>query len=317
MSEWLDMDEMNDEEAMKLFTFPFSKQEPEVSAEQLMELDALADSLEIKRLISLGVLANADEAPSNSKQLSSRFVRTWREKMVAGKPVWLRRSRFVARRVRLVAAGPRCSFQSLLLRASLARLLPAMFLDLKSREHAIMASIDVKDAFLTVPQQTPTTVRCQLADGQSRDYALGMVLPGQRDGSLLWHKAITGLLKSELDMSVHEPYPCILKNADSSCIVLIHVDDILVVGKKKFVMERLVKCLEKVYTISTQYLEKPGDELSFLKRTMTMQNDGRITMQVHHKHVQHLCDLLQLNPKLQNKKTPGHADMDQIDETKI
>ena len=197
-----------------------------------------------------------------------------------------------------------------------ARLLPAMFLDLRSREDAIMASIDVKDAFLTVPQQTPTTVRCQLADGQSRDYALGMVLPGQRDGSLLWHKAITGLLKSELDMAVHEPYPCILKNADSSCIVLIHVDDILVVGKKKFVMERLVKCLEKVYTISTQYLEKPGDELSFLKRTMTMQNDGRVTMQVHHKHVQHLCDLLQLNPKLQNKKTPGHADMDQIDETK-
>ena len=130
-----------------------------------------------------------------------------------------------------------------------------------------------------------------------------MVLPGQRDGSLLWHKAITGLLKSELDMAVHEPYPCILKNADSSCIVLIHVDDILVVGKKKFVMERLVKCLEKVYTISTQYLEKPGDELSFLKRTMTMQNDGRVTMQVHHKHVQHLCDLLQLNPKLQQCST--------------
>ena len=70
---------------------------------------------------------------------------------------------------------------------------------------------------------------CQLADGQSRDYALGMVLPGQRDGSLLWHKAITGLLKSELDMSVHESYPCILKNANSSCIV----DDILVVGTKK------------------------------------------------------------------------------------
>ena len=173
---------------------------------------------------------------------------------------------------------------------------------LKSREDAIMASIDVKDAFLTVPQQAPTTVKCQLADGQSKDYALGMVLPGQRDGSLLWHKAITGLLKSELDMSVHEPYPCILKNADSSCIVLIHVDDILVVSK----------------SASKRFIQSPHNTLRSLvmKRTMTMQNDGRITMQVHHKHVQHLCDLLQLNPKLQNKKTPGHADMDQIDETK-
>ena len=91
-------------------------------------------------------------------------------------------------------------------------------------------------------------------------------------------------------MEVHEPYPCILKTPDNSCIVLIHVDDILVVGKRKFVIERLVKCLEKTYTISTQLLEKFGDELSFLKRTMTVQNDGRLTIQVHHRHVQHLCD---------------------------
>ena len=178
-----------------------------------MELDALADSLEIKRLINVGVLTSAEEAPANAKSLSARFVRTWREKVVSG-------------------------------------------------------SIDVKDAFLTVPQQTPTTVKCQLADGQSKDYSLGMVLPGQRDGSLCWHKAITGLLKSELSMPVHEPYPYILKTFDNSCFVLILVDDILVVGKKKFVMERLVKCLEKVYTISTQFLEKPGDELSFLKRKL-------------------------------------------------
>ena len=152
---------MHDEEAMKLLTFPFSKQEPEVSAEQLMELDALADSLEIKRLISLGVLANADEAPPESKQLSTRFVRTWREKMVAGKPVWLRRSRFVAREFAWLQPDRDALF-SPASSSIVARLLPAMFLDLRSREDAIMASIDVKDAFRTVPQQTPTTVRCQL-----------------------------------------------------------------------------------------------------------------------------------------------------------
>ena len=78
---------MNDE-AMKLFTFPFSKQEPEVSAEQLMELDAPADSLHIKRL------------------------------MVAGKPVWLRRSRFVAREVAWYS-WIEMLFLDLLLRASL------------------------------------------------------------------------------------------------------------------------------------------------------------------------------------------------------
>ena len=313
--ELLDMDEMDDEEVMKRLTFPFTKHEPHVSAEQLMELDALADSLEIKRLFNLGVLTSADEAPADAKSLSTRFVRTWREKVVSGSQVWLRRSRFVAREFAWLQPDRDALF-SPASSSIVARLLPAMCLDLKDREDAIMASIDVKDAFLTVPQETPTTVRCQLADGQTRDFSLGKVLPGQRDGSLLWHKAITGVLKSELNMEVHEPYPCILKTPDNSCIVLIHVDDILVVGKRKFVMERLVKCLEKAYTISTQFLEKPGDELSFLKRAMTMQNDGRLTIQVHHKHVQHLCDLLKLNPKLQNKKTPGHADMDQVDETK-
>eukprot|EP00435_Cladocopium_sp_Y103_P035698 s4054_g9.t1 len=154
--EWLDVDEINDDEAMKRLTFPFTKHEPDVSADQLVELDVLADSIEIKRLFNLGVLASADDAPATAKSLSARFVRTWREKVVAGAQVWLRRD----------------------------------------REDAIMASIDVKDAFLTVPQETPTTVRCQLADGQTKDYSLGKVLPGQRDGSLVWHKAITGVMKT-------------------------------------------------------------------------------------------------------------------------
>ena len=223
--EWLDMDEIDDEEAMKRLTFPFTKHEPDVSAEQLMELDALAHSLKIKRLFNLGVLTSADEAPANAKSLSTRFVRTWREKVVSGSPVWLRRSRFVAHEFAWLQPDRDALF-SPASSSTVARLLPAMFLDLRDREDAIMASIDVKDVFLTVPQETPTTVRCQLADGQTRDYSLGKVLPGQRDGSLLWHKAITGVLKSELNMSVHEPYPCILKTPDNSCIVLIHVDDI-------------------------------------------------------------------------------------------
>ena len=40
-----------------------------------------------------------------------------------------------------------------------------------------------------------------------------------------------------------------------------------------------------------------------------------MTIKMHHKHVQHLCELLGLNPKLQNKKTPGHPTMDEIDDS--
>lgn len=52
-----------------------------------------------------------------------------------------------------------------------------------------MASIDVKDAFPTVQQEVPTRVTCTAdAAGSSVSYSLGRVLPGQRDGSLLWYK---------------------------------------------------------------------------------------------------------------------------------
>ena len=69
-------------------------------------------------------------------------------------------------------------------------------------------------------------------------------------------------------------------------------------------MQKLLKCLQSRYEVSTQVMEKPGDKVSFLKRRKT-----------HRKHVEQMCSLLGLNRKLQNKKTPGHADMDQVDTT--
>jgi len=38
-----------------------------------------------------------------------------------------------------------------------------------------MLSIDVKDAFLTEQQKTPTAVNCQMADGTVVSYGLGRV----------------------------------------------------------------------------------------------------------------------------------------------
>ena len=58
----------------------------------------------------------------------------------------------------------------------------------------------VSDAFLTVKQETPTVVTCVDATGRKQEFGLGRVLPGQRDGALLWYRDITGLLKGKLDM---------------------------------------------------------------------------------------------------------------------
>ena len=52
-----------------------------------------------------------------------------------------------------------------------------------------------------------------------------------------------------------------------------------------------------------------------IKRAMCLQHDGRLTIKTHHEHVEHVCELLKLNPKLQNKKAPGHSAMDEVDDS--
>ena len=92
----------SNEDDTKKRMYPYDKEEPLLTDEQVVELDGIADKIEIQRLLSMGVLLNAsclDEVAY--KQLSTRFVRTWRgkEMVIDGKPtrVWVRRSRFVAR----------------------------------------------------------------------------------------------------------------------------------------------------------------------------------------------------------------------------
>jgi hypothetical protein len=97
-SEYYDDQELTDEAVLQQLTFPFSKYEPNLDEQELMRLDALADALEIKRLTGMHVLTDASAMPADAKILSTRIVRTWREKLNGeGQPVWLGRSRFVAR----------------------------------------------------------------------------------------------------------------------------------------------------------------------------------------------------------------------------
>ena len=73
---------------------------------------------------------------------------------------------------------------------------------------------------------------------------------------------------------------------------MIHVDDLLVVGKRDYVLGNFLKELKAAYEISVQCIEKPGDELTFLKRLYTLHDDGRLTLQTHEKHITQLCGLL-------------------------
>ena len=241
---------------LQQLTFPFSLKEPSLSADEMMRLDPLADQLELQRLQKLHMLQSPESVPSNFKVLNTRIVRTWREKHDdKGNPIWLRRSRVVAREF----AWLEPERESLFSPASgsiISRILPTIW--------KCVASLDVRDAFLTVKQECPTLVHTTDAGGNVRSFALGRVLPGQRDGSWLWYKAITNYLKTTLDLEDHAPYPCVLKSKDNRCIVMIHVDDLLVAGRKSFVLGKFAAELRKAYDISMQVMEKPGDEITFL-----------------------------------------------------
>ena len=180
---------------------------PTLDETELQRLDALADALEIQRLIKMSVLTDASAMPTDSKQLSTRFVRTWREKLnKEGQPIWLRRSRFVAREFTWMD-GERDNLFSPASSSIVASLLPVMYLDMKEHADAVMVGIDIKDAFLTVQQRTCTVVTCRFADGHEVTYGRGRVLPAQRDGSLLWHQDFTKVLCHERSMVQHTPYP--------------------------------------------------------------------------------------------------------------
>ena len=180
--------------------FAFTPHEPNLSEHELKVLDDIADRVEIQRprdmkvLIPFGENSSSDAAPMN---LSARFVRTWREKIIDNKAVWLRRSRLVAREYAWLSE--RTDLFSPASNALGGRLLQTLFLRMRS-EGFILGAIDIGDAFLTVPQKDYSVVSLTSASGEVMEHELGRVLPGQWTGSQLWYEAITSLLCSELDM---------------------------------------------------------------------------------------------------------------------
>jgi len=107
---------------LKRLSVPHSTFEPELDPSTLLQLDLLADELEISRLKAMCVLIpaeNYDVAGQTPKKLTTRMVRTWRDKHLDGEHVWLRRSCYVAREyawlspeARLILSSFLCPYSS-------------------------------------------------------------------------------------------------------------------------------------------------------------------------------------------------------------
>ena len=111
-------------------------------------------------------------------------------------------------------------------------------------EDYVLSAIDIADAFLMVPQKEFTMVSCELASGDVLSFVLGRVLPGQRNGSQLWHESFSAYLKDDLQIIEFSAYPSLLKSKGDECLLLLHVDDVLCLCRRKYLDETLMPSLK-------------------------------------------------------------------------
>ena len=157
-----------------------------------------------------------------------------------------------------------------------------------------MRAIDVKDAFLCVPQREELYVTLG-----SKTYQVMYCLPGQQAASAWWGEQLAGDLKTA-GLLVDIACPAVLGQESSGATV--HVDDGLLGGLPSSV-DAVVKVLETKYKVQvSDAVSKPGDSLKFLKKDLTVTSEG-LVVSLDHKYIDRVCDLVGVvNPK--HRKIP-------------
>ena len=295
--------------------FPYTPHEPCLPPEELQALDAIADAVEIERLQSMNVLKpkseNVDGVP---KRLSTKFVRTWRDKWFSGEHKWLRRSRLVARE--FAWADVRDDLLSPASNSLGTRILPSVFM--RNRKQGwILGAVDVSDAFLTVDQVDYAEIKLTDSMGETREFCLGKVLPGQRNGCLMWYDDITKFLCTQLGMIQLDAYPNLLKSPDGECLIMLHVDDMMVCGNAAFVDNKLLPALQARYKISSHFIREVGDDITFLKKSHRLLSEDSLVISAHPRHLEQLMKLAGLKPSSRPKRVPAHPLIDEVDDTEL
>ena len=274
---------------------PFSDLEPNLTADELEELDLIADELEIRRLTAMGVLTlESNYTGELGKPLSARMVRAWRKKtrpiydssgvLIENEPAWLRRARLVGRDFNWLEA--RDDVYSPASSSSVSKLFPALAITNGFVDEAILGTLDISDAFLQVPQQRPRRVTFG-----NQSFVILRCLPGQRDASKLWYQHFTGKLQTTVGATICSEQPCILKCANDGA-VLIHVDDIMFIGTEQWVTTKLLPGLAAEFKLTHSYVKRhEGGSFEFLKRLHVIEPGySRITIYPEPKHVNSMVE---------------------------
>ena len=344
--DYVEQDEVYNEEAphreQQQLPAKFFQEElgpPSIEEESLQALDDQATVKEITRLTKVEVveLINIEgQEDDESKYLTTKLVLEWRfrdadgfqleegedSKAVSTERCWQRRSRLVAREYKTVEK--RDDVFSPATSPALTKIIPMLCL----AYNWSIWSVDVKDAFLQVPQKVK--VLCRIPSEAEAIVAkmvgvpidslkhfrwkLKRVLPGQRDAALLWSDFCDDLLKNEgLERSTANPalYRLIViidgrKVIRAVCIV--HVDDLQFAGIIEVVVPLLERLQKKVKLQVEGPLLTPEEReagyslqhVRFLKRKFTYE-DHELRISIDPKYVKKLTEVLQLDKKQSRK----------------
>ncbi|OLP76617.1 Retrovirus-related Pol polyprotein from transposon TNT 1-94 [Symbiodinium microadriaticum] len=197
---------------------PFGAGEPQLAKDELALIDGIAESFELSRLEAMGVLERLPEGAdlSGYKRLSTKMVKSWRIKPSpsGGGEAFLRRARFVAREFKWLSNMVDSEVFAPASSNALLRVLPAILVA-NQHEHWIALSLDVADAYLTVPQTVSTIVSIWV-QGEQRFYRLLRNLPGQRAGAKDWFDSFQSYLIEQLSIDPLVEAPALFRIPGSS-----------------------------------------------------------------------------------------------------
>jgi len=281
---------------------------PIVSPEKLQELEEQAALDEVEKLFQMDVIQPVtlqDDVATSENVVDTTLVYDWRYR----NQQWIRRCRIVAREFKTGATdennfSPTSSFASV-----------RMLLTFALIYNLAVTALDVKDAFLMVPQmeilyvKLPAWIR-KWTGSPHTHWLLKRCLPGQRNAALRWHQHIGGLCERS-GLEAFPGAPTILRHCDLSrrMFVNIHVDDILLVcnpGDVEWFQTTVGETL--TMKVDGPHLPGSGSQLLYLKKRMTMKPNG-ILLQPNSSYIPKLVALMKVSGR-RKKGLPYHATLE-------
>ena len=114
----------------------------------------------------------------------------------------------------------------------------------------VLGCLDAKDAFLQVEQERPLQV--PTASGRFR---VLRNLPGEKIGARAWFDHLVAYLEGK-GFTFCVENPCLGKFGDQLRL-LIHVDDVMFMGRRRYLEQIFLREITKVFDISESTLTKP------------------------------------------------------------